>query len=105
MAEMRAGQPLTLKWYPIVATVDGEERRSSSQSTDFWAKQSSPSQATREFRTAIEGVKYSVVLASTNLSKLDGIEHGCKVLYKEALRNVEQVSIDDIRGVAYIALS
>lgn len=105
MAEMRAGQPLTLKWYPSVDTVDGEQRRNSSLGTEFWARQTSPSQSTREFRNAIEGVKYSVVIASTNISKLEGIEKGCKVLYKSALRNVESVQIDDLKGVAYIALS
>lgn len=102
---MRAGQPLTLTWYENVDTVDGEQRRSSSIGTEFWAKQSTPSQATREFRGAIEGVKYSVILASTNLSKLEGLEQGCQVLYKSALRQVEQVTFDDIKGVAYIALS
>ncbi len=105
MAEMRAGQPLTLKWYENVDTLDGEQRRASSLGTEFWAKQSEPSQATREFRSAIEGVKYSVVIASTNLSKLEGIEKGCKVLYKSSLRNVETVTINGVKGVAFIALS
>ena len=105
MAEMRAGQPLNLRWYPNIDTVDGEQRRGILQRYRFLGKQSSPSQATREFRSGLEGVKYSVVIVSTNLSKLEGIEKGCKVLYKEAKRNVENVTIDDLKGIAYIALS
>lgn len=102
---MRAGQNLTLKWFENVDTLDGEQRRASSVGTEFWAKQSSASQATREFRSAIEGVKFQVVIVTTNLSKLEGLDKGCKVLYNNGLRNVEQVQIDTLKGVAFIALS
>ena len=104
--ELRAGQNETAKWFPQVTSVQGQEARRSVDPSVFWCVRSTAARTDKTFRDAMEGRNNSVVLASTNLSKLADIENKMgKVLYNGTLREIVAVtrSIDGV--VAYIALA
>jgi len=106
MMELRAGQNETAKWFPQVTSLQGQEARRSVEPSVFWCVRSTAARTDKTFRETMEGRNNSIVLASTNLSKLVDIENIMgKVLYNGTLREIVGVtrSIDGI--VVYIALA
>jgi len=103
--ELRAGQNETAKWFPQIASVQGQEARASVEPYVFWCIKTNASKTDRAFRDSVQQHSHSIVLASTNLSKLTNIENIMgKVLYKGTLYEIFSVSrsIDD--SVVYLAL-
>jgi len=105
MNEIRAGQPETATWYPTITTDGGEERRTDTEGVSFWCQEIQPEKTSRAFRDGIEGKTCSVVIASTNISKIQGIQDGAKVDYAGKRRTVVQADYDRKRRVMTIALS
>ena len=103
--ELRAGQNETAKWFPQVASLNGQEARASVEPHVFWCVRSTAARTDRAFRDGVQAHAGSIVLASTNLSKLVNVEHEMgKVLYQGVLRDIVSVtrSIDNL--VVYLAL-
>ena len=104
--ELRAGQNETAKWYPQVTSMQGQEARRSVDPSVFWCVRSTAARTDKTFRDAMEGRNNSVVLASTNLSKLADIENKMgKVLYNGTLREIVAVTRSIDGAVVYIALA
>lgn len=104
--ELRAGQNETAKWFASIPSVQGQESRVSVEPSVFWCSRSTAARTDRTFRESVESHSHSIVLASTNLSKLTDIERKMgKVLYKGDLLEIVSVtrSIDGM--VVYIALA
>lgn len=103
--EMRAGQNLDLKWYPIIISNDGQVKGYSTTGTVFFCALSTVSGTNKEFRQGLEGKTFNAVLVSTNISKLEGVEFGGKVHYKNSLREIVSAQYDEIKKKVYIALN
>ena len=103
--ELRAGQNETAKWFPQVTDKQGQEAREEVEPRVFWCVRSAATRTDRAFRESVQGLSKSIVLASTNLSKLTDIENVMgKVLYKGTQYNIASVtrSLDGL--VVYLAL-
>jgi hypothetical protein len=103
--ESPAGQPYKASWYPEIVVKDGEEKRYSSTPTEFWCAELQPGQTSKQFRDSIEGRIYTCIIASTNMSKLDGIKEGAQVDYDGARRRVVYATFDKAKRVWTIALT
>ncbi|MDD5292854.1 MAG: hypothetical protein PHW40_00910 [Candidatus Izemoplasmatales bacterium] len=103
--ESPAGQPYTASWYPELTVKDGEERRYSSTPTSFWCAELQPGQISKQFRDGIEGKTYSCIIASTNASKLEGIEEGAQIDYDGGRRRVVYALFDKAKRIWTIALT
>lgn len=104
--ELRAGQNATAKWYAQTVSVQGQEARRSVEPSVFWCVRSSVSKTDKAFRESVETHVGSIVLASTNLSKLVDIEHKMgKVLYDGVMREIVGVTRSIDGTVVYIALA
>lgn len=111
--EIRSGQNETAIFYPVITTLDGEEKRYSALGSSFWCKETQASQTTKEFRDGIEGKAFSCIIASTNVSKirevsidsqLYSIEDGGQVEYDHSLRTISYAQYNKLRKVYFIAL-
>lgn len=74
MHENRAGQPYDATWHKAVVTEDGSKKNYEKEGTKFWCVPTQAQRCSRQFRTNIEGKTISMILGSTNVSKLKGIE-------------------------------
>jgi hypothetical protein len=103
--ESPAGQPYKAAWYPEIVVKDGEEKRYSTTPTEFWCMELEPARTSKQFRDGIEGKAYTCIIASTNVSKLEGVKEGAQVDYDGAKRKVQYASFDKVRKIWTIALS
>jgi len=105
MVENRAGQPETGRWYAQIVSEEGEERRFSTKGIDFWCAEIQASKTTRTFRDGLESKTYSVILGSTNVSKLISIKDGAQVDYRGNRHKVIASDYDRLSGKYVLALS
>lgn len=105
MMELRAGQNETAKWFPQIASLDGQEARAFVEPSVFWCVRSTAARTDRTFREGVQSHAGSIVLASTNVSKLANVENIMgKVLYQGVLRDIVSVTRSIDGKVVYLAL-
>lgn len=107
MIENRAGQPFTAIWFPAIVTKDGQERNYDVEGKSFWCTKTSPQRCSRQFRNNIEGKTITMVLGSTNVSKLKGIEDDsdATVVFHSKKYKVTYAEYDDLKGTYSVALT
>jgi len=103
--ESRAGQNETASWAKQATTKDGQERRGVFEDIEFWCAPTAAEKTTRSFRDGLESKQYSVIIVSTNVSKLVGIQEGAHVTYKGGRRTVVSADYDSKRKLWTLALS
>jgi len=106
MIENRAGQPFVATWHSQVVSENGQKRSYDLEGTTFWCAPVSASKCSRSFRNNIEGKSISMVLGSTNVSKLSGIEkeNDVMVIYRKNKYRVEYAEFDELAGKYMVAL-
>lgn len=102
--EDRGGQPFEATWYARTPSESGEELRADSTGMTFWCMETQGKGTSRAFYQQIQGTSYSLILQSTNLSKLQGIEDGLKVDYNGHSYKVSACRFDRVMGRWEIAL-
>ena len=103
--ENKAGQRDTATWYKPIVSNGGEERRFEQNGTGFWCAKTSVYRTDRAFRDGIEGKRVSVTLASTNMSKIGGIDNlGGQVLFEGHMHSVLYAHVNENGTAYYIAL-
>ena len=103
--ENKAGQNETAKWYKPILSTNGEERRFANDGIAFWCVKSTQGRTDKAFRDGIQGKKFTCVIATTNLSKINGIdEQGGRVLYNGSLRQVSYAQLNENGSAMFIAL-
>lgn len=73
--ESRAGQRFDAVRYPQITSEAGEERRYGSKGITFWCTELTVKRTSRAFRDGLEGKNFTIILGSTNCSKLKGLEN------------------------------
>jgi hypothetical protein len=106
MVENRAGQPFTASWHLQVTSDDGEKRKYDLEGTKFWCAPTQAKRCSRSFRSNIEGKQITLILGSTNVSKLKGIdrENDIMVIFKNSKYRVEYVEYDEFNQRYTVAL-
>lgn len=111
--EIRSNQPDMAVFYPPVLTLEGEEKRYSALGSSFWCKEIQAKQTSKEFREAIESLSYSLIIGSTNISKLRDVaidsvsyrvDNGGQVEFDNALHEIQYAKYEKARQLYYIAL-
>lgn len=107
MIENRAGQPDNAVWYPNIVSESGEQNNTSIEGVKFWCAQTQAQRCSRQFRANIEGKTISLVLGSTNVSKLKGIEdeNNAYVVYNKKKYKVAYAEYDALQGRYSVALT
>ena len=107
MNESRAGQPFDAKWYPQIVREKCEERRYATKGVEFWCIEVGVKRTSRTFRDGLEGKNVSLILGSTNVSKLSGLEDesDAEIEYQNNRYKVVACEYDRLAGKYTIALS
>ena len=103
--ENKAGQPFNAIWYEQIVSDDGQIVGYDLEGTEFWCTKTSASRTSKQFRSGIEGKTVNMILGSTNVSKLIGIEEGAKVLFQNKKYQVSYVEYDDLKEIYMVALT
>jgi hypothetical protein len=106
MIENRAGQPYTATWHKQVVSGDKSIRNFELEGTSFWCAPTQAKRCSRSFRSNIEGKQITLILGSTNVSKLKGIEDesDVMVIYKNSKYKVSYTEYDDFNQRYTVAL-
>lgn len=106
MSENRAGQPYIATWHNQVVSDDGSVRNYDLVGVKFWCAPTQAKRCSRSFRSNIEGKQVTLILGSTNVSNLKGIEDesDVMVIYKNSKYRVEYVEYDEFNQRYTVAL-
>jgi len=103
--ENPAGQPCKATWYEQVISEDGQIKNYNQEGEEFFCTVVQPERTSRTFRTNIESKSVNLILGSTNISKLVGIEEGARVVFRNKRYDVAYADFDESKGRYLVALT
>jgi len=103
--ENPAGQPFKATWYAQITSEDSMIKNYDQEGEEFFCTIVQIEKTNRNFRTNIESKTVNLILGSTNISKLVGIEEGARVVFRNKRYNVAYTDFDELKGKYLVALT
>lgn len=95
VVEIRSGQASIATWHKPIHGLNNESLRYDVDGVTFWCAEAAVSNTSKSFRDGIQGKDVSVILVSSNVSKLEGVDSALgAVVYKGARRLIVSAAYD-----------